>query len=389
MKSTHNALLSICKLGFTILLVALSGRIFSQDHALERLYVRGGMNVNYILQDSLFDENNPRPFFGTGYGISLADGYILNFGLGLQQYGGRSSLNSVYQTLTYAEAPIAIRRVLPGGFQFGAGLSLQSNLNDFSRVTGVHTLLDSNIYGFGPARLHLMANVELEFPITPLINIYGAGSYSVSQFSTEHTKPRFLTASAGVRLNLYGITNLVSKESGKQTEQEALFLSMYQKTIYVVLYDMKPQAEYYATRGDSALAKQIIEDAVIKNDALIEQFSALYKFGTPKFIYSSELAKLRSGEDVKCILSIKENTSTIEPVANGFVCLYPGNVYVNKNAVSREGYYYFDKMGEKLGYPFPSIPKTVNNDLVDVKEVVQRINQQTIRAYYSLQNDAG
>lgn len=368
---------------FSILLFQ-SLQLKSQNrNILDGLFINGGGGFSRMTNDSVFDESLGRPYIGASYEFQLSNNKLLDLGLGYATYGGRSRQLRVYQTFRYVEMPMMVRYRSPSSLKYGLGFVFQYHLGSTTRKSGVHSLIEPNVYSRNPTQYGLLVRADAEIPLNRIFNLYASSSISLPPYSTNISEGhRHFGVSAGLRLKIGGVGRVLKEGWEKEKSVDSLILSMKRGTVVVVLRSRKAEIEYLEKGGKSNDAAEIRKDSELKNKKLIQVFKSRYQFADCLFMYSDDLKTLRGNLKAKVFLNDElERDARISLKSKNVFFLNPGNVYKNSNAIYREGYYYYTLDGRKLDNPFPSLDYMVNNQVINIEKMVIRINRETTLAY--------
>lgn len=366
------------------LLLCQSLQLKSQNrNILDGLFINGGAGFFKMSNDSVFDESLGRPYVGASYEFRMSNKWVFDLGLGYATYGGRSQQFRVYQTFKYVEMPMMFRYQSLSSFNYGLGFAMQYHLESTTRKNGVHSLIEPNVFDRSPTQYGLLVRADAEIPLNSIFNLYAAASISLPSYSSEISQGyRHFGVSGGLRLNIGGLSHVLSKEWKEDRSKDSLILSMKRGTVVVVLRSRKAEIEYLEKGGKPNEAAEVRKDCELKNKRLIMVFKSKYQFTNCLFMYSDDLKKLRENLNAKVFLNDNLNRDQSISLKNDNVFfLNPGNVYKISNAMYRQGYYYYTLQERKLENPFPSLDYMVNNQVVNIEKIVVRINRETTLGY--------
>lgn len=350
----------------------------SQKPFIQRSNALIGLSYSRMLGDDIYDQDLMRMQFGYLYDAYGTDKVNLRLGAMYRVKGGKSFTENNYQTFSYLTFPISLSLPFSGGSSFG--LSAQPGLLLFNetRVRGSKSLLSPNPYPRSPAPMDVSLSPFMELKLTETVGLNLAGSYSFGSTSDENTKLNFGGLSLSLVLNfgqaVQGVEELVEKGRGKNYK----LLDLEQGTVIVVLHNKVALAKYFEEQGDEELADEILKDAEIRNEALIEAFERHYKFSDVLFAYNNQVTPICNGDSSQLLFTATGKKVPVSDINHlEYVFFHPGDIYLKLKDFSGQGYYFEDSKGNRLSDPFPT-QVGLRKKPKDFNEMIRGLNRRLV-----------
>lgn len=346
----------------------------SEKTFFENSSINAGVGLNWMLSDSVYNDNLGRLRFGYEYRVWLRDSFYFAPGFAYNVRGGKSFDANTYQVFHYLDFPLIIGRNagnvvdLQGGFSFGY-LTYNGTFSRGSRVFINPNPHPRDPYDFafsGIVGAVIKTQKSFDFMIRLNANLIPYGSDPKSY--------RFLQVNTGITLNLGRFVAGFEKIAEERYDNENEFVELQKGCLVVLLSDKQKQAQYYRDRGEEDKAKLIEEDARQVNKMIVRAFQEHYDFSQVLFIYSNQMKDFKSFNWNRLFLNeeLEYRAGTIE---SGTPVYYfkPGNLYTMVSGINREGYKFTDQAGNTMGYPFPQMGRYPLGSF-DFEERVKKMN---------------
>lgn len=347
----------------------------SEKPFLKRSNALLGISYSRMLGDTIYDQDLLRFQFGYMYDAATIGKMDLSVGAMYRVKGGKSFFYDNYQTFTYLSIPISLSYPVSGGSAFGLSAQPSYLLFNETRVRGSRSLLSPSPYPRYPSSSDLTLSPFLDLTLTKTVKLNLTASYSLGSTSDNNTRLNFGGISANLKLNfgqtVKGFEDLLDK--GRDKKQQLLLVE--EGAVIVILNKKTAVATYMREKGDTANANDVLRDARLKNQALIQAFAKEFDFSEVWFIYNTQVSAICAGDSTQQLLSATGETSSISMLGTKeFVFFNPGDIYLKLQNFSGEGYFFQDSNCERLSDPFPT-QMGIKSKPTNFNEMVRGLNK--------------
>jgi len=327
----------------------------SQKPFLQKSNALLGLSYSRMANDPIYDQDLLRFQFGYIYNIYEQGKLGFDIGALYTVKGGKSFFEDNYQTFGYISVPFQLRYPVSSGFQFGLGLRPSFLLFNETRHRGSKFLYKPSPFPRYPSNNDVSIAPFIELNLTQRVKLNITGSYSVGSSTDENADLNFLTFSAGLKFNFGKTIERFENLVYKSREKDLKLLDVQNGSVVVVLNKKEGLAEYLRQQGQQEKADEVLEDARMTNAELVEAFNNKFTFCQVWFVYNTQLTAVCAGDSTQKAFSTSYEQVPFKQVAQReYVFFYPGDIYLNLQSFSGDGYYFQDARCNKLDEPFPS-----------------------------------
>ena len=348
----------------------------SQNVFLQRTSLSFGIGFSKLVADSIYDQDLGRMSYGVNYTHPMNDDIDIDFGVMYNQRGGKSFNEGTLQSFGFIDMPIRFSFKLADELKMGLGFQPSYNIFNYTIKRGERSILDPNPHPYYPKVIDYGITGSIDLKLSNNTSLGLMGMYSFNGSTKAETPLNLAQVGLHLRVSIGGSVERLENITYESRRTELDLVRLKSGYVIVCLSDRQSQADFYKSKGDTAQARMILKDAVIKNKSLKEAFIEHYKYSKVVFIDVKDLANVCNGSNDAQIEDVDGNRVSIETLKDEFFVFFkPGSIYGNVASFNKSGYEFVDKNCKKLEDPFPSEEFSVPGQNDNMNRMVKDLNK--------------